>query len=1208
MKSARTLLLAAPRSGLEDRRRIVVNDFKIVSPGNVTDNTGKRLSAELRTRLAENNLNVLDRLSLTQVASEHTLNEMGLVSENSAEPLLGADWVVAGTYSPEGNTLQLSVLDVAAGRRLRQESFALMSQSAELPEQAMKWVIGVVSGDAAAKKLTWKRSSKVEALEPLYRGISLFHEGKFLDAAAEFEKSADLDDRQVNAFIWEKRCYEAAGLQPVADAVKVYLDRHFDKELGNLAALPPNAGEGIVFLGIADRSGDPASCRKLEILTTDAATEPRMLLATDVASLRDEYDALAGVRNSRGVTWNEEPGLLAQRTLAGILTQTDGKPTLQYFVSDTVRGTVLSKEIRLDSNHEGWKAQLRQPLADLLSQSSTDSARKIPMAPLPTAQELIPQLGRDGNRAVLKLALVDPGVLAEHRPVLKKREWYYQLALEYGLREYLISQLPPSHPLQPWLELCQIEGWLPYTEINRTCITERQEDGIALLREFVQAHPKGDAGALAEYMLLWDTMPHIPYPELEKRFAALSSRCLSTDEPHQPRMQIIAKFSEHLRTLAIIAQDDPSRRLPLPSSDFPVRMRTEFNSSGRLSIVMASWWHASEWKFFEVSPQDAVHEARAAIAFLGRGTKAVKTDPAWFRDFPHSHALLCFGIESLRKVDVELGLPLHHPFDADAEKAEYREMTSFIFNEIRREIQNAEKSSELDQLESYEIRRFLTALVHPGFTQTVPDSEFNAMKDAFAADIASAEQRLGRTQRQRYERIWLDWRKIDRATSPFLDPAISRENQEAVYDEEAMKAQAQEAAQQPAGARLFDTEWKQTVHRYEYVSQPSKKRVEICLAQFPRLRAEGVHPQAAEMRWALEFAHTLLNGKHEVEAEELFRKIWEIQPSFADKALMDIRANAAFHLARILMEWGRKPEAMTLLKEIVTLSADHSIQFEEDGSWHGPTGESLETKAAQKLAEIRDEKPTVTKNRVTVKPPGAFSEALSFDFRPPTGNPTGPLRVLLLGNADDLAKWGAFADRHQLFLFALSHRNPEAALQALEELKLNYPICTDRLLLHGRGGGARTVEEFALKKPELCAALSVHCCDDLLWDEQMPSGFHPLVDLKAIPVFATCGKNKETFYARYDKMVQFVTMARGAGVPVIWKELPHTRRRNSPDLDKTAQAFLGGCLGDDKDLFIGDLLSGTFYPEVDPRAAAIPKNLRVQLPGRAVAECWGTEK
>jgi hypothetical protein len=83
-------------------------------------------------------------------------------------------------------------------------------------------------------------------------------------------------------------------------------------------------------------------------------------------------------------------------------------------------------------------------------------------------------------------------------------------------------------------------------------------------------------------------------------------------------------------------------------------------------------------------------------------------------------------------------LPLHHPFDAAAEKAEYRELTSSVFNEIRREIQNAGTSSELDKLESYEIRLFLTALVHPGFTQTVPDSEFNAMKAAFASDVASA--------------------------------------------------------------------------------------------------------------------------------------------------------------------------------------------------------------------------------------------------------------------------------------------------------------------------------------------------------------------------------------------------------------------------------------------------------------------------------------
>ena len=157
-QAARALVKTIPRSNSEKRRRIVVNDFRLSTENNPTQSSevGGRLAAELRTRLLENGLLVLDRLSITQVASEQILAEIGLteLAGKPLPPLLGADWVVAGEYSPAGNALRLSILDIANGRVLRQETFKLFSGdgSAGISENVMKWVLGGVVGEAVAQK------------------------------------------------------------------------------------------------------------------------------------------------------------------------------------------------------------------------------------------------------------------------------------------------------------------------------------------------------------------------------------------------------------------------------------------------------------------------------------------------------------------------------------------------------------------------------------------------------------------------------------------------------------------------------------------------------------------------------------------------------------------------------------------------------------------------------------------------------------------------------------------------------------------------------------------------------------------------------------------------------------------------------------------------------------------------------------------------
>src|SRR5205823_4621045 len=116
-------------------------------------------------------------------------------------------------------------------------------------------------------------------------------------------------------------------------------------------------------------------------------------------------------------------------------------------------------------------------------------------------------------------------------------------------------------------------------------------------------------------------------------------------------------------------------------------------------------------------------------------------------------------------------------------------------------------------------------------------------------------------------------------------------------------------------------------------------------------------------------------------------------------------------------------------------------------------------------------------------------------------------RVLLLapsynfGAAEfcrDNNPWARFADAHGLILVVPEFMTltteailPQqwagpATLAALVAIKKQYPIHADQLLIHGYGNGAEFAERFALWKPELCAAVSIHSAVDWAWQESMP--------------------------------------------------------------------------------------------------------------------------
>jgi len=1249
---ARELLKSAHLPEHKAGARIAVIDFTTPDENaGVEDHSmALRLAAELRTRLGENGLDVLDRLASTQVSNEQALAANGFLDGMAKlAPMLGADFVITGQWSATGKSLRLSVLNLSGGKLQAQQSFDIAKgDGSMLSAPIMKWAVEQVAGKAASEQFAWVPSIDAEALEPFYKGVTLFQQGKVLEATAEFQKAYSLSDKFSEAYFWEARCYEAAGLQTMADAMRFFIDR---RTVGYGVSKPVSApaADGLTFLGVFDKNEDTAECQKLEILATDAIakTSQRVLLPSNLAQLRDEYDVLVGVKNSRGVKWDEAPGFLTRRTLSGVLNKTEAGEELQLRISDTLNNAlVASGTIALGKESGAWAGKIENGLGVLLSRSSAPgAAQEAAMEPLPTVEEIKAGMGRDGNVGILRLALKDPASLATDIKSLQKPGDELAKFLNFGLREYLLGEIPEDHPKRPWLELERIARFLPlYPEARY--FTRNVLDPVKELERYAKGHPDTEAGAVAEYMLLWETMAHIPPAELEKRYTALGAKFHALANPHTlQEINYLASMTDHLRQLAIIAQDDPQRRIPLPKENFPHRMLPKIRDGGQIYLEQASDWRASEWEHFEVSAEDAVDEARAAFAFLGRGNNRFQVFPEWIQNQPHSHALVSYMTEALRQAESGAGLPLLNPFDAEAERKAYRNIVDYTYGELRREIHNVHNAKEIGQLEGYEIRRFFSELTRPGFRHTVSDAEFDGMRETFLKDVAEVEGRVGEPQRRVSGTEWLDWRKITRSLSPYTDQKYWSYNQGEVFDRNYMDTLAKNMAAASESSPLLDSTWFKRIHQYIYATLPPEVRADYYMAEYPKLLKDYANTDLStdEMQKMMQYGATLLAGGRSAEAAELFQKVYDVPVSDLNRTResTELRANAAFQLGAFAIDSGRKAEAVRLLRQVLELGDGQPIKLVEDGGWHPGYSESLQTLALRLLSDLREEMPGVAEtggvHRVMVRQEGYFPGEIPFYFHVPAGYDAKSgkkYRVLVLvpaansGGADDCragSTWARFADEHGLFLLAprffefwrssirAQQWSGEATLKALAQIKEQYSIDAGRLLLHGYGNGGAFAQRFAMWRPELCSAVSAHSSFLWEWYEAAEEGTHPLSDLKQVPFIVTGGEDDGGVDAAvsgsYAESLRFATFARGAGIPLIWKSLPHTAHRPTPEMEKLAQAFFAAILDGRKEEehFTGDLRTWKYFRAGDKRIAAVPEQFREELPSREFAELWGEE-
>ncbi|MDD5348676.1 MAG: tetratricopeptide repeat protein [Chthoniobacteraceae bacterium] len=1177
-----------------------------------------------------------------------------------------------GTEGAE-TRLEMTLLGTREGRVLAARHFAYRpdKEGGSLPEEARQWLVETLHPARSAER-TFEETIQIEALEPFYQGIAKFCAGQYLEASEEFQKAYTSNDKFGDAMLWEARCYDALKLKPLADAerrfVKLGLLGRGTASSGK--ACPDDA---ITFLGITGAGGqeERVFAETVEMLAIDrlAREGSRLQLASHLARLRDEYDVLVGTDNAQGTRWTETPSFLSSRSLRGELgpANAEGTRGVSWFLVDTLTGkTVTKTSTRLGKNPADWKKRVAQGIADLLkSGEGAVAATDGPAAPIPLVAELEKQLsGRNGpaaNRPLLQLALADPdNRLLAGRALAKGAEGRaeFDAMMNFAFRDFLLSKMSPQNPNRPWLELQRLETFLPFDQTG-AYLSGSSVDARAGLTGFVAAHPADIPGCLAEYILLYDQLGSLAPEGLADRLVQLETRLESLNGAEANGLSELRGMTRALRITAQIATGKDTAQ-KLPTDIFAQRLRIEFDRDGKPAIRRRWGWLTMVWRNIAAAATNREEEARASLAVLGRGDELRRIDPRWLRDYPTSCGMMFFVIDGLHEVNHMFGKPFFYEFDAAAERGKFRDMTAYAHHNLMRQLDLASTRHDVNYLEPW-VDQFVQYLTEPAYLNTVTDQEWETMRQELIVHMDEANERVGRVKSFDSHRFAADWRLMSRRPpaedAPDRETVLARERPDRVQllQEE---QRVGDAAWQNAPAT--NRAWTDLVHTWRFDKQfNAREKARIYARYFPRLNTvyPGPDLSAAELGFLHDFGMTLLQGGEMTAADAVFARMLEGEPSDLNSfgSAVELRANAALNLAWNYRAEGRKAEALEWARRALEMSLQSGRPFHVLGrmNWResqadlsekaDQVGTNLRAYALRLISELRNEGQTAPLPQrvkaVTVHTPSVENKTVTFYYRVPEKvKPGSPVLVVCPSQSEGALHycaeghpWAQFADKEGIVLcvpqfipeprwsdfpaFAGFQQaqvwSGQATLDALEKIRAETKIDSRRLLLYGYGGGAQFVQTFSRFAPERCVALSMHSAQNWLWKEGEPVPY-PLSKLKNVPCLVTTGAEDNYGCDEWNRLaiaIQWTTMARGEGIPVLWKAWPGVAHQFAPGFEKMCTAFFADCLhpANKKAPFIGDIRKWVYYPSGDPRIESIPRNFRQDIPTRELATLWGTQ-
>lgn len=1166
------------------------------------DEATKVAGDELREWLRSRDVRVLDRILAHEVVEERDSVEKGLRGKPTSLPAFpGARLLLKVRGEKEGFRIEA----LAADGSLLGLSPAWKGNP--LPEEVRQFLSPLLADSKQEPAPTYRQRLNIEALQPFYKGVTLYESGKPLEATAEFQRAYEINNLFTAAYLWEARCYEGAGLPEFAVAIRRWMETGFAGR-GVAAGGDASPRDGVTFLGVtAPKASQSAAATRMSMAAIDALSGPGLLLPESLGAIRDEYDLLAATTHTEGARWETSSGFVSRFTLRGVL----HNDSCQWSLADSLTGKVLSTHVeKPDADPTQWAGQLRKWMPKFAAAAENEAAQSPhPGLLLPTKDAALAAWKKsrgsaDKNVALLQLLFVapsDPAAIGGRIAKGSDEKDGLDNYMAQAKSEVLLRLLPKDDSMRPWIELDMIQRFMPWIAIGPH-VSGEEMDSQKALKAFSESQPDHPARLLARYFWLYDAQAKLPPAEVAVEAAALSQRLAAVKG--LPNNQRLSNICNTITWLGRAASGEKGLRLNRDEA-IPNRFRLEISEKGLAEVHWNDNWRVEEFRHLALTEEEIRNEAGAALAIQGRGNMKKVIDPEWFDKFPQSFSIASFvawgGIHEIPYPD---GRPLPYSGDYIRLRAHWRRMVDYTADALEYWLGRVRTPDELQTVD-YALMFFLPALNESAFR--ISDEEYETIHSRLLAASEVAARRAGVPNKAPRipSQYMLDWRLLTRAgalsqakDNPLSGPWYYR-------DVPTLTKSVHAAAQVAfAGETPSCKDWWQSLH----------DGLDECMS-YRRIAAEFVTPLLPKIRTAfgagslsdderamiLDLGIVLMWGWQYPAAEEMFARVAEAPPSVtsSERITCALRASALLHMARLEVQADDRPAAIRTLAKCLEISDGLDVRLlhrcaPNFRDWilrsPGQRG-NIRSLATRMLDELRfDPAHAVFPEGcdvVRVKTQQLENPEVRIFYRlpPPSKIPPRVLVVLPAFNdgvvqlLDPTQPWARFADAHNLALvvpqffqvhtfWRVDHPcSPyhfpqiwagETLLEGIREIGKLRSLDDKKLLFHGLGAGAQFASRFARWKPERTGAISVHSAGGTSWGE-LEYGLHPNSALKDMPILITIGAAQDFGADNWDMrsgMETYHTVLKGAGAKVEFHLLDTTFHRSNAELQSLSEKFL----------------------------------------------------
>ena len=502
-------------------------------------------AARLRQGLLAKDVVLLCRSFADDLVDERWCQEKGLLQDRSGDKaFMGTDYIVPIVINPKH--IGVSVLQTRTGQKMGATELLLNPTTLDkLSHTAVNWIIERVKkgGKPLIKPRTAKRSLMPEILECFYKGILLHNEGRYLNAAEAFNRAAGTAGGLHEEREWSRSSFRLAGWPEIDKAIAT------DPTWGQYRArkakrLTTHMKSGVAFIGVttpADTS--PVLSTQLGMLIVDGlhkATRSKVFTVSGLAHLRDEYDLLLGLDNTKGTTWDTAPAMmLNQLVTAHCRVKGDGYALSMCLVTNALPVGIHAVQVDLSQSREAWERAIFDGLSVLLSRDPPSPSWDVPLILDESETELVKRLNKKySDWDYLRLLSRNPDHLefllqaSPHGPV------------SHGMVNWLLRNLPDV-PARPWFEMATITHPLGETIERYQALSVKYPDHLA--------------GLFAKYNTLLMTVTIKTLTETQKDISRIIARSEQELEPYK---------SSHdgkwfVRTIDTMREIESSMRLAL---------------------------------------------------------------------------------------------------------------------------------------------------------------------------------------------------------------------------------------------------------------------------------------------------------------------------------------------------------------------------------------------------------------------------------------------------------------------------------------------------------------------------------------------------------------------------------------------------------------------------------------------------------------------